>query len=75
MIIITRCDISLFGLEQDIALEIKQVKLTNIRMLCSIGEPVPYMMYFHNVKRFKGRISQTEKEKLKSQKDRRPKTT
>ena len=50
VVVLTREDVNLFGLEKDTALEIKNLRGSNIRMLCSIGEPVSYMMFFHNVK-------------------------
>lgn len=47
--VLTREDVNFFGLEKDTALEIKNLRGSNIRMLCCIGDPVSYMMYFHNV--------------------------
>ena len=62
VVVLTREDTNLFGLEKDTALEIKNLRGSNIRMLCSIGEPVSYMMYFHNVLQKLHRISPIEKE-------------
>ena len=41
--------ITLFGLEKDIAFSLKDCEVFGIRMLNTIGTPVSYIMYYHNV--------------------------
>lgn len=41
--------ITLFGLEKDPAFQLNNCDVFGIRMLNSIGSPVSYVMYYHNV--------------------------
>lgn len=49
MIRIHREDVIILGLERNPSLELCNLNILGMRLLCSIGEPVAYQTYYHNV--------------------------